>query len=590
MTEPLIQQNQLIMWAVVIVYMVLITFAGSYYSKYMRTADAYFKAGNAIPWWAAGISTYVSHFTAYTFVAIASLVYIDGLSGLLLETGPALVYLMVALFFAKRWHRLNLTSPPEYLEARFSPLTRKVFSGLGIATTFVASGMRLYAMAKLAEALMGLPLIWTIILMGAVMIVYTMLGGLWAVIVTDIVQFIVLFLGVIPLFVIAVVHIFTESSLTEFINNIPANYATFPNPDHGRTLGWLLVFWFAYLLDLGGDWGTIQRMCCTPTEQDAKKAALLATALSIPHAFLLLGPVFVARVMWAGELADPNVVSQAETIYGKVAVKLLPAGMIGVVAAAMFSATMSTLGVAWNVRSTSFVNDIYVRFLRPQASDREQILAGRLAVFGIGSIAIAVAVLVAVTSTGLFALAQDMIGVIVVPLVLPLLFGLLVRRTSNWAGLAGFAVSLVFISLNNWGYRLLGWQEPLVFEYAIPIAAVLSVAVMVATGYLPKSDEDVRRVSEFFARMKRPRPVAIHLHKVPPPLGIIGTFTLLIGGMMLLLCALPQRPLDRIITFGASVVLLLGGLAMKRRQKKLEQFVEEGKEELAVDAATDILT
>jgi Na+(H+)/acetate symporter ActP len=111
--QPSIIQNQIVMWAVVAVYMVIITLAGGYYSKYMRTADAYFKGNNLIPWWAAGISTYIAHFTAYTFVAIASLVYIDGLSGLLLETGPALVYMTVAVVFARRWHRLNLTARPD---------------------------------------------------------------------------------------------------------------------------------------------------------------------------------------------------------------------------------------------------------------------------------------------------------------------------------------------------------------------------------------------------------------------------------------------------------------------------------------------
>lgn len=567
---PVIQHNTATMWAVVIVYMVIITLAGSYYSKYMRTADAYFKGSNRIPWWAAGISTYIAHFTAYTFVAIASLVYIDGLSGLLLETGPALVYLTVAIVFAKRWHRLNLTSPPEYLEARFNATTRQVFSVLGIVTSFIASGTRLYAMAKMAEALMGLPLVWTIILMGVVMIVYTMLGGLWAVIVTDIVQFIVLFLGVVPLLVTSVAHIFMESSWAEFVARLPDNYAQFPNLEHGRTWGWLLVFWFSYLLDLGGDWGTIQRMCCTPTERDARKAALLATALSLPHAFLLLGPVFIARVLWAPDIADPSIVSEAESIYGLVAVRLLPAGMIGVVAAAMFSATMSTLGVAWNVRATSFVNDLYVRFLRPAAGDREQILAGRLAVLGIGGISVAIAVLVAFKSSGLFALAQDLIGLVVVPLILPLLFGLLVKRGNRWAGLAGLVVCVAFASLNKFGYAWLGRSAPLPFEYEILISTALAILVMLGSSWVRPDAESERQIAEFFVRMTKPRPAVAIDHTVPPPLGIIGTFTLLIGVLFLLLVALPQSTLDRLVTLGAATILLGFGWFMKRKHQRGE--------------------
>lgn len=560
--QSIFGNEQYIMWAVLAVYMVLITIAGSYYSKYMKTADAYFRGNNAIPWWAAGISIYVAHFTAYTFVAIASLVYIDGLAGLLLETGPALVYFTVAIFFAHLWHRLNLTSPPEYLEARFNPLTRQVFSGFGILTTFVASGTRLYAMSKLAEILMGVPLVWMIIITGSVILIYTILGGLWAVTVTDVVQFIILYLAVIPLFVIAVASIFIDSSWSEFVAKIPESYGSFPHPDHGRTMGWLLVFWFSYFLDLGGDWGTIQRLCCTPTEKDARKAALLAAAFSVPHAVLLLGPVFIGRVLYQNEIADPNVVGEAEQVYGKIALKLLPVGMVGVVIAAMFSATMSTLSVAWSVRSTSFVNDLYVRVLRPNAGDKEKILAGRAAVFVIGLIAIAVAVIVAITETGLFALAQDLIGLIIVPIILPLLLGLLIKRVQSWAALAGMITGFLVALMNRLAFRWFGLAEPLVFEYEIVVSSLCVLLVMYGSGFLPRSETDIQRSEAFFDRMKTPRPHP-GTSNIPPPVGVIGTFTILIGFLVMFLVLLPQSGLNRAVTAVAALILVGFGMLMR---------------------------
>lgn len=562
--SPLIQNHQLIIWLVIAVYLVIITAAGGYYSKYMRTADAYFRGDNLIPWWAAGISIYMTNFTAYTFVAIASLVYVDGLAGILLETGPALVYLIVAIFFARLWHRLNVTSPPEYLEARFNPLTRQLFSVFGIATTFIASGMRLYAMSKLAEALLGVPLVWTIVLTGVVIVVYTMLGGLWAVIVTDVVQFIVLFLAVVPLFVLAVAAIFTDASWAEFVSRIPDNFAAFPRPETGRTWGWLAAFWFSYLLDLGGDWGTIQRLGCTPTERDARKGAYLAMALSIPHAVVLLGPCFIARVLWADEIADPTIVSQAETVYGKIALKLLPVGMIGVVIAAMFSATMSTLSVAWSVRGTSFVNDLYVRFWRPNADDREKILLGRLAILVIGGVATTVAVLVALTSSGLFALAQDVIGFVVIPLVLPLLLGLFVRRAQRWSGLAALAACLAFAIFNRNAYALLGRSAPFVFETEIIFSTLLAVLVMVGSGFLPRAAADEAREQAFLQRLEAPRPPPALSQSLPSALDVIGSFTLLIGGLVTLLIAFPQSALNRAVMLFAALVLLSSGWWMKR--------------------------
>jgi len=103
-----------LVWIVVAVYLVLITAAGSYRSKFMVSSGAYFKGGNAIPWWAAGVSMYMSNFTAYTFVGIGSPVYSEGTTGLLLETGPALAFLVSARLFAQRRHRLNPMSPPSF--------------------------------------------------------------------------------------------------------------------------------------------------------------------------------------------------------------------------------------------------------------------------------------------------------------------------------------------------------------------------------------------------------------------------------------------------------------------------------------------
>jgi SSS family transporter len=559
--------SQGVLWAVVIAYMAVVTLAGAYYSKYMGTADAYFKAGNAVPWWAAGIAIYKANFTAYTFVAIASLVYMDGMAGLLLESGPTLAFLLAGVVFARRWHRLNLTSPPEYLEARFNSATRQTFSVLGIATTLLSSGMRLYAVCKLVESVMGLPLIWTIIIAGAVMITYTMLGGLCAVVVTDVLQFIILFLAVVPMFISSVAHIFMEGSWAAFVARIPSGYATFPHAEHGRTLGWLLAFWFSYLLDYNGDWGVIQMMCSTRTERDARKAAFLAMGFAIPHAFLLLGPCFVARVLWPGQIGDPAVIAQAETAYGRIALKLLPAGMIGVVAAAMLAATMSTLSVGWNVRSTSFVNDLYCRFLRPAARDKEKILVGRIAVVLIGAIATGIALLVALRSSGLFALAQSLIGFVVIPLILPLLMGLLVRRMQNYSGLAAFAACFAFACVNRWGYGLFGRGEPFPFHAEIVLSVLLGSAIMISSGYLPRSAADREKANRFFARIDSPQPAPPADHTVPSPVGVIGALTTLIGCLMLLLTMLPQSLLDRALTCAAAAVLIVAGTLMRRRER-----------------------
>jgi len=543
---------------------VLITVAGSYYSKFMASSEAHFKGGNAIPWWAAGISMYMSKFTAYTFFGIGSLVYAEGVTGLLWETGPALAFLVAARLFAQRWHRLNLMSPPEFLEARFNPLTRKTFSTLGIATTFISSGIRLYAMCKFAEGMIGVPLVPAVIVTGAIIVAYTLAGGLWAVIVTDFVQFVVLILAAFCLQAMCAWAVFFETGWTQFLARIPEHYATFPGANPAHAWGWPLVFWFAYILDYNGDWGIVQRMCCTPTERDARKGAWLCIGFSLPHAFLLLGPCFVARVLYPHIVGDPADTAAAESAFGKISPLLLPPGLLGVMMAAMLSATMSTLSVSWSVRSASLVNDLYLRFFRPQARDAEQILVGRVGVAAIGSIAIVVALLVSRQSGGLFQLAQSLVGLIVIPLLAPLLLAIFVHRTKPWAALAAMGSCVAFGLINKFADVVFGLSAPLPFEFEVLIEFALSLVVLVLSGWLPLSAAEEKQQSDFAARLIRPRPAAVHDAGLPPPLGVMSGFVLLIGGLVLVLCFVPQTGAQRLVTLVGGLLLLVAGTLMRR--------------------------
>ncbi len=593
------QSNLTIIWVVIFCYIAIIAAAGSYYARFMKSADAYFKAGNQIPWWAAGISMYMANFTAYTFVGIASMVYMRGMPALLLETGPALAFAAAAIFLAPRWYRLNITSPPEYLEQRFNPLTRHVFSILGILARLIGNGIRLFSMSKFIESVTGIPTIYMIVITGVIVIFYTVLGGLWAVIVTDVLQFVVLMLAVIPMLIVSVASIFFDATWSEFVSAIPQGFASFPNtnPDAaypgvpveaGPQWAWLIVFWFSYLLDYNGDWGVIQRMCCTPSERDAKKAAWLSAALSVPHAFLLLGTCFIARVLWAGELADPTSVGESEMIYGLIATKLLPAGLVGIVVAAMFSATMSTLNVQWAVQSTSFVNDIWTKLVNKAASDREQILVGRAAVVVIGGVGTTVALAIALTETDIFGFAQSMVALVVTPLLIPLLLGVLLPRTHQHGAIAGLFGTFMFGAINKIlqaqsggiSFEFAGSAfvlQAIPFQWEVPLSAGVCLAIMGGSGMLPRSRDAKARDAVFYDRMQHARTENEDTATVPPPLPIIGTFLLLIGGLVLILVLAPQERADRLVTLGAAVTLFAVGFWMRRSRSDSVVPGQEGK-------------
>lgn len=568
-----IQNGTTIIWGVIIAYIVIIIAAGSFYSRYMNSADEYFRAGNNIPWWAAGISMYMTNFTAYTFVGIASLVYMRGFTGLLLETGPALAFLLAAVVFATRWHRLDLTSPPEYMELRFNRTTRQVYSFFGILSGLIGNGIRLLSMCKLLESFTGFPAEILIVLGGGAVIIYTMLGGLWGVIITDVLQFIILLLAAVLLLTIAIYSALTTIGWHGFWAQLPEGYAVFPNTsiiaeysgipvDPGSQWMWMMVFWFSYLIDYNGNWGVIQRMCCTPTESDAKKSAFLAAILSVPHAFLLLGVCFIARVLWGAEFLDPNDVQQAEMVFGKVATTLLPAGLVGIVAAAMLSATMSTLNVSWAVQSTSVVNDLWKTFFRPNASEKESVIVGRISVAVIGGIATSVALVISLTETDILGFAQSLIALVVTPVLLPMLLGVLLRKVHPYGALTALVATFSFGVLNK---VFLHWQ----FEMEVIASALVCTATMLLSGVFVREEDNANKNKEFFSRISTPRSVLESINSnIPAPLLVVSLFLIIIGLLIAVLVVLPQPLFHRMLTTFAALTLITLGILLRHVSTK----------------------
>lgn len=541
-------QPQYAIHIVVLAYMILMVVIGVYFSRYMKSLDDYFKGGRSIPGWAAGISAYMTNFSAYSFVAIASVVYLNGPAGIMLETGPALAFYVSAIVFATRWHRAQVTTPMEYLAVRYGTGTQQTFAWLGIILSLIGSGMRIYALSRLVNALMGVPLIVSTVSSGAVMLTYTLLGGVWAVVVTDVVQFVVLFAAIIPLFFVSLASI---GWFPGFFARAPEGYLAFPSGNFDWY--WLAAWWTSYLLDYNGNWGIIQRFCITPSEREARKAGYWAAALSVPHAVLLFMPVLCARLFMPG--IDP------EAAYGKMALALLPAGMIGVVVAAMLAATMSALDSSWNISSGVMTKDIYQRLVRPNASERELLNVARLSTGFIGTVATLIAVTIALTETQLFGMAQRVVSIIQSPTVVPVLLGLLLPRMPRWSGMVAVSVGVIAYVVNS---HVLPDTTPFAVQFAVSFGSV--IGAMVLCGWLaPARGRSREQIETFFDKLKKPaeQPARAPAADAPDLLGITGVFVAVIGLLMLAMIALPQPALHRILTALGSAFLLGVGLLMR---------------------------
>lgn len=477
-------------YAVVAVYLAFVAGVGFLVRGRIKGLSDYFAGGHRVPWWLAAVSHHVSGYSAFAFVGYASVAYRVGFNIWTLFAVPCFLAMTVGAFvWAPRWARLKVVTAVEYLDRRFNRTVHQTIAWSGIAVKFVDEGMKLYSLAVIVAVCTPLRLEATIIGCGVVAILYVVIGGLWAEVLTDFSQFIVQFITTIVLAVVVLKAVGGWGGL----------WAAMPAESRGLfseefDVPYILVFAVVVMLSYnGGTWGLAQRFYSVGAAADAKKAALLSAALYLLYPVVLYIPVWAARPLLGG-VADP------EHAYAVVALRYLPSmapGLLGLFVASMFAATMSMVDSDLNALAAVFTKDIYQRAFRPNASQRTLLWVGFLATAVLGVITIATGLLTATpVFGGAFKAMMDWYAAILGPVAVPLLFGMLVRRTT-WRGalaawIAGFAT---FVLLKY------GLQQPwTVFTGG---ELLVSFVVFFGEGYLgSRSQEEIERVDALFDQIE----------------------------------------------------------------------------------------
>ena len=272
---------------VIVGYFALLTLIGVYFWKRMRHVRDFFTGGNAIPWWLAGVSFYLTGFSAFSFVAYSEMAYRYGFVAVTLAWSAAVAMAVGTLFMASRWQRARIISPVEFLEARYNKQIRQILAWAGIPLRVVDDGLKIYATGVFVSVGMGYDLKISIIVSGAVMLLYTFMGGLWAVVVTDYIQFIILTLGVVVLFPLVFAQVGSFQALAQgaqvgFLSPIGAPFSPL----------YVVAFYLLIILSYNGNWAFAQKFYSVRDEGAAHKAGMLAVGLKI------LGPRFLSSLRW----------------------------------------------------------------------------------------------------------------------------------------------------------------------------------------------------------------------------------------------------------------------------------------------------
>ena len=184
---------------IVVVYFVTMVAIGLVYSRQMKSLDMYFAGGKQVSWWLGGVSFVMAYVSALSIVVYAGLGYQYGLVALTIYWTTVPATLVVTWLFARRWRRAGVLTPVEFLETRFSSAVRQVFVWSGIPLKVIDEGLKIVAIGIFVSAGTGISPFWAMAAVGIITLIYTVLGGLWAVVITDFVQFVLVTTGILLL-------------------------------------------------------------------------------------------------------------------------------------------------------------------------------------------------------------------------------------------------------------------------------------------------------------------------------------------------------------------------------------------------------
>ena len=388
-------------WAIIGAYFLLALGVGIWASRVVgNSATGFFLAGRNMPWWLLGISMVATTFSTDTPNLVTGLVREQGVSGNWGWWAFLLTGMLTVFVYARLWRRSGVMTDIEFYELRYGGKPAAVLRGfralyLGLVFNVLVMGTVSLAAIKLGGILLGWPGWLTLLVTGAITLLYSTLGGLRAVILTDFVQFILAMIGSVWA-CWYILNLDAVGGLDALLAHadVASKTSMFPAMDDpAQWVPILLVplavqWWASYYpgAEPGGGGYIAQRMFSAKDESHAVGATLLFNVAHYalrpwPWILIALASIVVFPTLADLQAAFPNI--PADKIGHDLAypamLSLLPEGLLGLVAASLLAAFMSTMSTQLNLGASYLVNDFWVRFIRPDATDAEQVRAGRLA-------------------------------------------------------------------------------------------------------------------------------------------------------------------------------------------------------------------
>lgn len=525
--------------------------AGISFSSTGKNIKSFFAGGGNVPWWISGLSLFMGFFSAGTFVVWGSIAYSHGWVSVTIQLTMAAAGLAVGFFIAPRWNRTGCLTAAEYITRRFGVSTQKMYTYLFLFISLFTTGAFLYPIAKIIEVTADIPLNTSILLLGAFSILYVTIGGLRAVVVTDVLQFLILFAAVIIVIPLSLMKV---GGAEAFLAKVPEGFFQTVSGDY--TWVFIIAFMFYNLFFLGGNWAYVQRYTSVSTPRNARKVGWLFGVLYLVSPILWMLPPMIYRVY------NPGLEGlEAENAYLLMCKEAMPSGLLGLMLGGMIFATASSLNATLNISAGVFTNDIFKR-LSPSTSEKGLMRIARWSTIGFGVLAIVVALLIPLMG-GIVNVVISVAALTGVPLYLPLIWSLFSRNLNGRVILTTTVVSLAINALFKFVTPLMGFSLDRAEEMLV---GVLVPALLLA-GY------------EIYHRICRPGEQIPMIEKAPAAtvedgdasnnrfsIMVIGIGAILAGLFIAVLGALADE--HKMIPLGMGLLLLAIGVTAYSYSKK----------------------
>lgn len=577
-------------YLVIVGYFLLVLGIGLNFRKMARKSTSdYFRGGGRMLWWMVGSTAFMMQFSAWTFTGAAGKAFSDGFAVCLVFLANTFSYFCGWAYFAQRFRQMRVDTPTEAIRRRFGHQNELFFSWALIVFSLINAGVWLNALGVFTSAVFDAEINMTIIVTGLTVVFVSVIAGAWGVVASDFVQTLVV--AVLSL-ACAIVALAAVGGPVELVANFPSGFLMGPDMNYGLLLVGTFVFFLAKQLITIMNLHDSFRFLTARDSINARKAALLAMCLMGVGSIIWFVPPWASAILYPDAAsAYPELGNKAgDAIYLVFARNAMPVGTVGLLLAGLFAASMSSMDSALNKNAGIFVRSVYQPYLARrgrQTNDKSLLrLSMMLSLFS-GILVIFMALYFgSLQELSLFDLMMSVSTMIQVPLLIPLIVGLFVRKTPPWAPwvtvVLGLFVSWFMLDVltpqvfARWiGLPELTSREAVDMNLMLTLAAHVFVTAgfFCLTAFSYREDTDSRRaqLKSFFKDLETPVIADDVQDKFDhQQRDKLGSMVMIMGSGILLMALIPNPLWGRMIfVFCALIVSSLGFLL--RRTARLER-------------------